>query len=187
MSEQQKNTAQNGNRTNPSVKEVIAYLAEKFPLCFSIEGDAKPLKVGLFQDLAEVLVDDEKVSKTLLRQALRTYTMSWRYLACCQANAQRVGLQGEEAGIVEESQAQHAAETLAAAKEAYVARRTEERKAQRKEQRKEFFKQKARAENTKKRTGAAAPKIVYKPKAPATKATAESLAALESKFGKNKK
>ena len=44
-------------------KEIIAYLAEKFPLCFSLEGEAKPLKIGLFQDLSETLKDDERVSK----------------------------------------------------------------------------------------------------------------------------
>ena len=80
------------NKVNPPTKEVIAYLAQKFPLCFSLEGEAKPLKVGLFQDLAEALADDETVSKTQLRQVLRAYTMSWRYLACCQENAVRVGL-----------------------------------------------------------------------------------------------
>ena len=42
---------------------------EKFPLCFIAEGEAKPLKIGLFQDLAEALKDDEHVSKTQLRQA----------------------------------------------------------------------------------------------------------------------
>ena len=55
-------------------KEIIAYLAEKFPRCFSIEGEAKPLKIGLFQDLSEALKDDGRVSKTQLRQAFRQYT-----------------------------------------------------------------------------------------------------------------
>ena len=109
MSEQEVQTtvetsekAANTNKVNPSVKEIIAYLAEKFPLCFSVEGEAKPIKIGLFEDLAAVLADDETVSKTQLRQALRGYTMSWRYLAACKPNAVRVGLQGEEAGIVDE-------------------------------------------------------------------------------------
>ena len=48
-------------------KAIIAYLVEKFPLCFIAEGEAKPLKIGLFQDLAEALKDDERVSKTQLR------------------------------------------------------------------------------------------------------------------------
>ena len=40
-------------------KELIAYLCELFPACFIAEGEAKPLKIGLFQDLAEALKDDE--------------------------------------------------------------------------------------------------------------------------------
>lgn len=181
MSEQQVKT-QNGNKTNPSVKEVIAYLADKFPLCFSIKGDAKPLKVGLFQDLAETLANDEKVSKTLLRQALRTYTMSWHYLAACKPNATRVGLQGEEAGIVDEAQAEHAAQSLAVAKEAYATRKAE----QRKEQRKEFFKKKAREENHKKHVDVRVKKVPRISQDTSAKATAESLAALTNKFSKGK-
>ncbi len=61
-------------------KEIVAYLVEKFPACFIAEGEAKPLKIGIFQDLAERLADDARVSKTMLRSALRQYTSSWRYL-----------------------------------------------------------------------------------------------------------
>ena len=57
-------------------KAIIAYLIEKFPLCFIAEGEAKPLKIGLFQDLAEALKDDERVSKTQLRQALSKHQMT---------------------------------------------------------------------------------------------------------------
>ena len=64
------------------VNQVIEYLAEKFPLCFSIKGEAKPLKVGLFQDLSERLNDDTYISKTQIRAAMRRYTNSWRYLKC---------------------------------------------------------------------------------------------------------
>lgn len=168
--------AEQNQKTNPSTKEVIAYLAEKFPACFSVEGEAKPLKKGIFQDLAQALADDDKVSKTLLRQVLRNYTNAWRYLAASQSNAVRVGLQGEEAGVVTEEEAAHAAETLAASK-AVVA----ERKAQaRKEQRKEFFKQKAREENIKKRAEAKSKKAADN----LPKASEEKLAALANKFGR---
>ncbi|WP_233117987.1 RNA chaperone ProQ [Aggregatibacter actinomycetemcomitans] len=91
-------------------KEIIAYLAEKFPLCFSIEGEAKPLKIGLFQDLSEALKDDERVSKTQLRHALRQYTSNWRYLHGCKAGAMRVDLQGNPVGELEQEHADHAAQ-----------------------------------------------------------------------------
>lgn len=97
-------------------KEIIAYLAEKFPLCFSLEGEAKPLKIGLFQELAEALKDDERVSKTQLRQAIRAYTNNWRYLHGCKVGAVRVDLQGNECGVIEAEHVEHAATQLAASK-----------------------------------------------------------------------
>lgn len=165
---------QNQQKALP-IKEAIAYLVEKFPLCFSLEGEAKPLKIGLFQELAEALAGDEKISKTVLRQALRAYTSGWRYLHGCKAGAVRVGLAGEEAGVVDESQAQHAAETLAQAKAAYAEKRAQ----QNKEKRKAFFKQQAKEANAKKRA-----ETKVKKDEPA-KASLASLAALESKFGKH--
>ncbi|MDG6894066.1 RNA chaperone ProQ [Volucribacter amazonae] len=109
-------------------KEIIAYLAEKFPLCFSVEGEARPLKVGIFQDLAEALQDDEKVSKTQLRQALRQYTSNWRYLHGCRQGAQRVDLAGNDCGELEQQHVEHAAQQLQQAKEKFAQRRAEQRK-----------------------------------------------------------
>lgn len=179
MSEQVAVTQPN-QKTTLSTKEVIAYLCEKFPLCFIAEGEAKPLKIGLFQDLAEVLTGDEKVSKTALRQALRTYTLGWRYLHACREGAIRVDLFGNEAGFVDAQQAEHAATSLAEAKAAYAERRAQEFKEKRKAERKAFFKQKAREENAKKRTE-------NKKHTDIPKASLERLAALESKFRKGKK
>ncbi len=110
-------------------KEIIAYLAEKFPLCFSLEGEAKPIKIGLFQDLAEALKDDPKVSKTQLRYALRQYTSNWRYLHGCKEGAVRVDLQGNPAGVLEQEHAQHAAQQLADAKAKLAEKRAAEKAA----------------------------------------------------------
>ncbi|RDE68263.1 RNA chaperone ProQ [Aggregatibacter segnis] len=110
-------------------KEIIAYLAEKFPLCFSLEGEAKPLKIGLFQDLSEALKDDERVSKTQLRHALRQYTSNWRYLHGCKVGAVRVDLQGNPAGELEQEHADHAAQQLAEAKALVAQKRTAEKAA----------------------------------------------------------
>ncbi len=54
-----------------SSKEVIAFLAERFPHCFSAEGEARPLKIGIFQDLVERVGGEMNLSKTQLRSALR--------------------------------------------------------------------------------------------------------------------
>lgn len=38
-----------------SSKEVIAFLVERFPHCFSAEGEARPLKIGIFRIWSIVL------------------------------------------------------------------------------------------------------------------------------------
>ncbi len=114
-----------------NVKEVGALLAEQFPLCFSLTGPAKPLKVGIFQDLAEKLQENPLISKTMLRQALRVYTSSWRYLEAVKEGAFRVDLSGVDGAVIDASQAEHAAATLteskAKAQEARKARQQAER------------------------------------------------------------
>ncbi|WP_031564794.1 RNA chaperone ProQ [Rheinheimera texasensis] len=114
-----------------NVKEVVALLAEQFPLCFSLTGPAKPLKVGIFQDLAEKLQENPLISKTMLRQALRVYTSSWRYLEAVKEGAFRVDLSGVDGAVIDASQAEHAAATLAESKakaqEARKARQQAER------------------------------------------------------------
>jgi ProP effector len=104
-------------------KEVIAYVAECFPKCFTLEGEAKPLKIGIFQDLAERLSDDPKVSKTQLRAALRQYTSSWRYLHCIKPGAVRVDLDGNACGELEEEHIEHAKTALAESKAKVQARK----------------------------------------------------------------
>lgn len=119
-------TEQSADQKLTNTKDIIVYLAEKFPLCFTLEGEAKPLKIGLFQDLSEALQDDERVSKTQLRHALRQYTSNWRYLHGCRKGAVRVDLQGNPAGVLDTEHVAHAAQQLAEAK----ARVAEKRKAE---------------------------------------------------------
>ncbi|RQW63554.1 RNA chaperone ProQ [Vibrio viridaestus] len=107
-------------------KEVIAYIAECFPKCFTLEGEAKPLKIGIFQDLAERLGEDPKVSKTQLRAALRQYTSSWRYLHGVKPGAVRVDLDGNACGELEQEHVDHAQTALAESKAKVKARRKEQ-------------------------------------------------------------
>ena len=102
-----------------STKDIITYLAEKFPECFSVKGPVKPLKVGIFQDLAEKLNDDETVSKTRLRQALRHYTSSWRYLKAIKVGTFRVGIDGSDVAEIDEEQANYASKTLKESQEKF--------------------------------------------------------------------
>ncbi|PWW39158.1 ProP effector [Idiomarina loihiensis] len=141
-------------------KDVIAYLTEQFPDCFTIKGDAKPLKIGIFEDLAKRLEDDDKVSKTRLRTALRHYTNSWRYLYSVKTGAQRVNLDGEQVEAVTEEHQQHAQETLKESK----AKVAEKNKATNKAAAK-----KAPAKDKPGNTAKAKPKTAKKPAKPKVK------------------
>jgi len=114
------------NEAKPKTnKELIAYLADKFPKCFLIKGAAKPLKIGIFQELAEQLADDDMVSKTRLRQVLRHYTSSWRYLKSIKLGAQRINLQGEDVAEIDQEQADYASKTLKESQEKFGHKTTE--------------------------------------------------------------
>lgn len=108
-----------------TVKDVLAFLAIQFPACFSLTGEAKPLKIGIFQDLVERLQNDVTVSKTQLRQALRVYTSSWRYLEATKEGVTRVDLDGVAGDAIDASQAEHARKLLDESK----AKAAEKRKA----------------------------------------------------------
>ncbi|HEN3503175.1 TPA: RNA chaperone ProQ [Yersinia enterocolitica] len=109
-----------------SSKEVIAFLAERFPLCFTAEGEARPLKIGIFQDLVERVQGEENLSKTQLRSALRLYTSSWRYLYGVKVGAERVDLDGNPCGVLEEQHVEHARKHLEEAKARVQAQRAEQ-------------------------------------------------------------
>lgn len=109
-------------------KEVIAFLAEKFPHCFSVKGEAKPLKIGIFQDLALELSDEQRLSKTLLRSTLRHYTNSWRYLESVSEGANRVDLNGDKGAVIEAEHAEHAQLLLSESKAKAAEKRKELKK-----------------------------------------------------------
>ncbi len=109
-------------------KEIISHLVAKYPACFTLEGPAKPLKIGIFQELAAELSDDDKVSKTQLRQALRHYTSSWRYLKAIKLGSHRINLAGEDAELIDEEQANHAAKTLKESQDKFANKKTQDKK-----------------------------------------------------------
>jgi len=96
------------NQKFSNSKEVLSFLAKMFPKCFSLEQEAKPLKIGIFHDLAERLAQDDRVSNRLLRMALRHYTSSWKYLASIKEGAARIDLDGNEGDKVETEHSEHA-------------------------------------------------------------------------------
>ncbi|WP_423186257.1 RNA chaperone ProQ [Alishewanella sp. d11] len=114
-----------------NVKEILAYLVKQYPLCFAADENVKPLKVGIFQDLAQRLDENSQLSKTQLRQALRVYTSSWRYLDATKEGVARVDLEGQPAEVIDAQQAEHAAKLLAESKQ----KAAEKRKIKNQEQR----------------------------------------------------
>lgn len=110
-----------------NIKDTIAFLSEKFPECFIIDGEVKPIKIGIFQDLTEALGDSELLSKRLLRMSLRHYTSAWKYLAAVKEDAHRVDLDGKPGDKVEAEHAAHAAEQLLASKKLVAERREKQR------------------------------------------------------------
>lgn len=94
------------------INEVLAFLCQQFPECFKQKEGMKPLKVGIFKDIAEHIDGSEQVSKTQIRQALRKYTSHWRYLEAVTKSEYRVDLQGEQAEKLEQEHIEHAQKAL---------------------------------------------------------------------------
>lgn len=108
-----------------SSKEIITYLATHFPNCFSLEGEAKPLKIGIFQDIIARLNGNDIISKTKLRVALRIYTMGWRYLYSIKEGAYRVDLDGNPNDMITKEHVEHAQQLLKESKERVKNKRQE--------------------------------------------------------------
>ncbi|MCE1704723.1 RNA chaperone ProQ, partial [Enterobacter hormaechei] len=75
----------------------------------------------------ERIQDEECLSKTQLRSALRLYTSSWRYLYGVKEGAQRVDLDGNSCGELEAEHIEHALQQLTEAKARVQAQRAEQR------------------------------------------------------------
>lgn len=113
-----------------NVKEVLAYLYQHYPHCFTSSGDIKPLKVGIFQDLVTRLAEGAPISKTQLRQALRVYTSSWRYLEATKEGVCRVDLDGQPGELIDAQQAEHAVKILVESKQKAAEKRKTKQQAQ---------------------------------------------------------
>jgi len=124
------------NQEKTDLNKVIAYLAETFPKSFSVKGEAKAIKVGIFTDIAERLTEESPVSKTQVRHALRRYTNSWRYLEAVVKGGKRVDLDGNEVEELTEEHVQHAQAQLAESK----AKFQEKKKAQAGKEKKSYKK-----------------------------------------------
>lgn len=135
MNEMNDQTTNADRLTN--LNDILAFLAETFPKCFTLQGEAKPLKLDIFDDLTNALADNDKLSRTQLRRALRVYTSNWRYLHGFREGAFRIDLQGENVAPVEAEHIAYAQERLAESKAKAAEKRVAEAKAKAKKVRKE--------------------------------------------------
>ncbi len=87
------------------VKEALELLYQHFPKAFIKEGDCKPLKVGILEDLKPLIADIEGLSISKVRAAVRIYTTRLRYFYAVREGAMRIDLNGNE---VEPVTAEHA-------------------------------------------------------------------------------
>lgn len=87
------------------IQEALELLYKHFPKAFIKEGDCKPLKVGILEDLKPRISDIEGLSVSKVRAAVRFYTSRLRYFYAMREGAMRIDLDGNE---IEPVSAEHA-------------------------------------------------------------------------------
>lgn len=88
------------------IQEALEMLYTRFPKAFIKEGDCKPLKVGILDDLKPKIEEITGLSVSKVRAAVRFYTSRLRYFYAMREGAMRVDLEGNE---VEPVNSEHAA------------------------------------------------------------------------------
>ncbi|MGN1281190.1 MAG: RNA chaperone ProQ [Succinivibrio sp.] len=80
------------------IKETLELLYKTFPKAFIKDGELKPLKIGIFEDLKEKVSSIEGLSVSKVRAALRLYTSRLKYLYSVKEGACRIDLEGNDCG-----------------------------------------------------------------------------------------
>ncbi len=108
-SEAQKQSQEPGSRTE-HIRAALEQLYDKFPKAFLREGDAKPLKVGILDDLKKELPNIPGMTMSKLRAAVRMYCTRLRYLYNMREGVMRIDLEGNEVEPVTAEHGQYAKE-----------------------------------------------------------------------------
>lgn len=88
-------------------RKALDELCEHFPEVFN-PRQPRPLKIGIHEDIAAT----GKLSKTRIRRALNVYVRLRSYYRCMAEGAERIGIDGQAAGLVSADEALHAKEKL---------------------------------------------------------------------------
>jgi ProP effector len=97
-----------------NIAQIREELVQLFPACFAGKGKPKPpLKKGIFRDIINRMPGGRGLKQWHLGRVLDDYTHGPTYLASLVEGATRVDLDGNPAGEVSASDAEHAAKKLA--------------------------------------------------------------------------
>lgn len=107
-----------------NIQTALGLIYEHFPKAFFKEGDPKPLKLGIFDDLKARIEGIEGLSITKVRAAVRIYTSRLKYLHSIKEGARRIDLDGNEADEVTKEHAEYAKQKI----EEALARKKESQK-----------------------------------------------------------
>ncbi len=112
--EENKNNAKTEEGTRfEHVKESLEVLYKTFPKAFVKDGDARPLKIGIFEDLKTRVESIEGLSVSKVRAALRLYTSRLKYLYSVKEGAHRIDVDGNECeDVVSKEHADYAQEKI---------------------------------------------------------------------------
>lgn len=100
--------AENTGTHQEHVKEALELLYVHFPKAFIKDGDCKPLKIGILEDLKPLIANIEGLSISKVRAAVRIYTTRLRYFYSVREGAMRVDLNGQEIDAVTAEHAEYA-------------------------------------------------------------------------------
>jgi sRNA-binding protein len=93
-------------RAQIALAPILEALQTKFPNCFSLDQKRQPLKIGIHIDIIARCADDDPA---LLLKAIAVYTNDFAaYQASLAFGAPRIDLDGNVAGYVKASEAEHA-------------------------------------------------------------------------------
>lgn len=106
--EQTTDAAKDAGTHQEHIKEALELLYVHFPKAFIKEGDCKPLKIGILEDLKTRIVGIEGLSISKVRAAVRVYTTRLRYFYSVREGAKRVDLDGKEVDSVTAEHAEYA-------------------------------------------------------------------------------
>lgn len=92
-------------------RDALLWLTRTFPQAFDNTQRIRPLKLGIMHDILQhtAKAAEAGISKSKLREAVVLFTRRIDYLACLKAREMRIDLDGNEAGLVTEEDAERAA------------------------------------------------------------------------------